>query len=137
VAPRKRNLQKRTSALDDKVQAWLRGEPTHVFFRLGKTPRSLKRYGAITATTSLMNTLTSSPGLVRTTGGPTTRRARRSARTRDASMTASCEGDAIDPEDPPTYESQASYLERHGLFLPGEKKRLTKYDWLPDALIAG
>ena len=29
-------------------------------------------------------------------------------------------GVPIDPNDPPTYESQASYLQRHGLLLPGE-----------------
>src|SRR5579871_2917646 len=34
-------------------------------------------------------------------------------------------GVALDPDDPPLFESQASYLDRHGLFLPGERKRLT------------
>src|ERR1019366_7684585 len=29
----------------------------------------------------------------------------------------------IDPEDPPTFESQASYLKRYGLLLAGEEKR--------------
>ncbi len=43
-------------------------------------------------------------------------------------------GVAIDPEDPPLFESHASYLGRHGLFLPGERKRLTKADWEPEAL---
>jgi hypothetical protein len=43
------------------------------------------------------------------------------------------EGVAIDAEDPPIYESQAAYLERHGLFLPGERRRLTKPDFEPEA----
>jgi hypothetical protein len=38
-------------------------------------------------------------------------------------------GVAIDPNDPPTYESQAAYLERHQLFLPGERRRLTRKDF--------
>lgn len=38
-------------------------------------------------------------------------------------------GVAIDPEDPPEFESQAAYLDRHGLFLPGEKRRLRAADW--------
>ena len=43
-------------------------------------------------------------------------------------------GVAIDPNNPPTYESEASYLDRHGLFLPGEKKRLKKADFEPETL---
>ena len=39
------------------------------------------------------------------------------------------EGVPIDAEDPPRFESEASYLERHGLFLPGEKDRLSKADF--------
>ncbi len=38
-------------------------------------------------------------------------------------------GVAIDPDDPPTFESQAAYLNRHGLFLAGEERRLKKADW--------
>lgn len=38
-------------------------------------------------------------------------------------------GVAIDDRDPPRYESEAAYLDRHGLFLPGERKRLKKADW--------
>src|SRR5882762_9486731 len=38
-------------------------------------------------------------------------------------------GVAIDPDDPPTFESQAAYLKRHGLFLAGEERRLRKADW--------
>jgi hypothetical protein len=44
------------------------------------------------------------------------------------------EGVAVDPDDPPTYESQAAYLERHGLFLPGERKRLMKNDFEPERM---
>jgi hypothetical protein len=36
-----------------------------------------------------------------------------------------------DPDDPPTYESEASYLRRHGLLLPGEAARLTPEDFEP------
>lgn len=32
-------------------------------------------------------------------------------------------GVAIDPADPPTFESEAAYLKRHGLFLAGEERR--------------
>jgi hypothetical protein len=32
--------------------------------------------------------------------------------------------DAIDPRDPPRYEAEASYLERHGLLGPRERRRL-------------
>ena len=42
-------------------------------------------------------------------------------------------GLAIDPNDPPIFESEAAYLERHGLFLPGERKRLRKVDFEPEA----
>jgi hypothetical protein len=35
-------------------------------------------------------------------------------------------GIAIDPDDPPTFESQAAYLKRHGLFLAGEARRMKK-----------
>jgi hypothetical protein len=40
-------------------------------------------------------------------------------------------GVAIDPNDPPLFESEASYLDRLGLFLPGERKRLTSDDFEP------
>ncbi len=43
-------------------------------------------------------------------------------------------GVAIDPNDPPVYESQAAYLKRHGLFMPGERKQLTAADFEPEAL---
>ncbi len=38
-------------------------------------------------------------------------------------------GQAIDPADPPRFESQAAYLRRHKLLLPGEEKRLTAADF--------
>lgn len=43
-------------------------------------------------------------------------------------------GVAIDSDDPPLYESEAAFLERHGLFLPGERKRLKKADFEPETL---
>jgi hypothetical protein len=42
--------------------------------------------------------------------------------------------DAIDPKNPPTFKSEAAYLRRHGLFLPGEEKRLTSADFEPEAV---
>jgi hypothetical protein len=38
-------------------------------------------------------------------------------------------GVAIDPADPPVFESQAAYLKRNDLFLAGEARRLKKADW--------
>ena len=38
-------------------------------------------------------------------------------------------GVAIGVDDPPVYESQATFLDRIGLLLPGERKRLKKADW--------
>jgi len=43
-------------------------------------------------------------------------------------------GVAIDPNDPPTFESQAAYLKRHGLLLAGEERRLRKVDWEAEAV---
>jgi hypothetical protein len=40
-------------------------------------------------------------------------------------------GKAIDPKAPPVYESEATYLTRLGLLLPGEAGRLTKKDFDP------
>jgi hypothetical protein len=42
--------------------------------------------------------------------------------------------EAYDPADPPLFESQASYLERHGLLLPGEHRLLRKDDFEPERL---
>ena len=38
-------------------------------------------------------------------------------------------GVSLDPRNPPVFDSQAAYLDRHGLFLPGERKRLGKADF--------
>lgn len=43
-------------------------------------------------------------------------------------------GVAIDPDDPPIFESQATYLKRHRLFLAGEERRLKKSDFEPEAI---
>jgi hypothetical protein len=42
---------------------------------------------------------------------------------------------AYDPANPPLYESQASYLLRHDLLLPGERRRLTEGDLDPEAIV--
>jgi hypothetical protein len=44
-------------------------------------------------------------------------------------------GTPLDTEDPPVYESQAAYLERLKLFLPGERKRLKPKDFEPENVI--
>jgi hypothetical protein len=41
---------------------------------------------------------------------------------------------AIDRDDPPRFESQATYLERHDLLMPGEKTRLSKKDYEPETI---
>lgn len=41
---------------------------------------------------------------------------------------------AIDPGNPPRFESQASYLRRHKLFLPGEEKRIPADAFVPEAV---
>jgi hypothetical protein len=38
---------------------------------------------------------------------------------------------AINPQNPPTYESQASFLDRYGLLLPGERRRIRDADFRP------
>lgn len=43
-------------------------------------------------------------------------------------------GVAVDPNDPPIFESEATYLDRHGLFLPGEKRRIPPDGWEPEAI---
>lgn len=40
-----------------------------------------------------------------------------------------------DPAKPALFESQAAYLDRHGLFLPGERKRLKAADFEPEAAV--
>lgn len=42
--------------------------------------------------------------------------------------------EGIDPAGPPVFESEAAYLKRHGLFLPGEEKRLTDADFRPEVI---
>jgi hypothetical protein len=41
---------------------------------------------------------------------------------------------AIDPADPPTFESQATYLRRHGLLTPEERARLTAGAFKPETV---
>ena len=43
-------------------------------------------------------------------------------------------GVAVDPADPPKFESEASYLARHKLFLPGERARLCPRDFWPERI---
>lgn len=43
-------------------------------------------------------------------------------------------GVAVDPSDPPCFESQAIFLERLGLLRPGELERLTEADSEPEAI---
>jgi hypothetical protein len=45
-------------------------------------------------------------------------------------------GKAIDPTNPPTFESEAAYLQRHGLLAPDEKRRLKPRDFKPIAIEA-
>jgi hypothetical protein len=51
----------------------------------------------------------------------------------DRYPTDSFKGVAIDPNDPPTFESQATYLKRLGLLLAGEERRS---DFEPEAIYA-
>ncbi|WP_028321264.1 hypothetical protein [Desulfatiglans anilini] len=46
------------------------------------------------------------------------------------------EGRPIDPSDPPKYESQASYLDRLNLFVPGERERIPPADFEPERIEA-
>jgi hypothetical protein len=46
-----------------------------------------------------------------------------------------CGHPAVDPRDPPTFESQAAYLTRLKLFEPGEENRLKPADFVPEAII--
>ncbi len=47
---------------------------------------------------------------------------------------ASREYQVYDENDPPAFESEASFLKRHRLFLPGEAARLTDADFAPEAV---
>jgi hypothetical protein len=42
--------------------------------------------------------------------------------------------DAYDPQDPPRFESQASFLARHGLLTADERERLPKTAFAPDVI---
>jgi hypothetical protein len=42
--------------------------------------------------------------------------------------------ETIDADDRPRFESQAAYLKRYGLFLPGEEERLTAADFEPEVV---
>jgi hypothetical protein len=42
----------------------------------------------------------------------------------------------FDPDNPPRFESQASYLDRHALLLPSERRRLRREDFEPEVLPA-
>jgi hypothetical protein len=44
-------------------------------------------------------------------------------------------GGPIYPDYPPVYESQAAYLDRHGLPLPGERLRLKPKDFEPEVIL--
>jgi hypothetical protein len=41
---------------------------------------------------------------------------------------------APDPSNPPTCESEATFLDRHGLLLPGERDRLADDDFRPQSI---
>lgn len=42
--------------------------------------------------------------------------------------------EGIDPDDPPSVESEAAYLRRHKMFLPGEEKRIPVDAFEPEAV---
>ena len=42
---------------------------------------------------------------------------------------------APSPSDSPIFESQAAYLKRHGLFLPGEERRVAKAAFIPEKIV--
>jgi hypothetical protein len=44
-------------------------------------------------------------------------------------------GVAIDPNDPPRYEAEAVYLDRHGLLTAGERAQLTSADFEPEIVL--
>jgi hypothetical protein len=41
---------------------------------------------------------------------------------------------AVDPSNPPIFEAEATFLERHGLLLRGERERLSEADFRPVAI---
>jgi hypothetical protein len=46
-------------------------------------------------------------------------------------------GVAIDVDDPPIFESEPSFLKRHGLFFPGEEERIPPEAWEPERVEIG
>jgi len=44
-------------------------------------------------------------------------------------------GKGINPDDPPRYESQPAFLDRHGLLKPAERRRLDDYDFEPEIVL--
>jgi hypothetical protein len=42
--------------------------------------------------------------------------------------------EGIDKADPPTFESEATYLKRNGLLSPGEERRIPPEAWEPEAV---
>jgi hypothetical protein len=47
-------------------------------------------------------------------------------------LSADFRGTPVDPQDPPVFESQAAFLDRHGLFAPGERDRVPADAWTPE-----
>lgn len=45
------------------------------------------------------------------------------------------EAEALDENDPPIFESQATYLDRHGLLTDSERKRLKPEDFEPESVL--
>ena len=42
---------------------------------------------------------------------------------------------AIDPDDPPRFESEAAYLRRHGLLEPGEARRVRRDEFVSETVV--
>jgi hypothetical protein len=40
----------------------------------------------------------------------------------------------LDPRNPPLYEAQATFLDRYGMLLPGERRRLSAADFKPEPI---
>jgi hypothetical protein len=49
-----------------------------------------------------------------------------------AQMSERFRGVPLDPADPPRYEAQATFLDRHGLFVEGERDRVPAAAWRPE-----
>jgi hypothetical protein len=46
-------------------------------------------------------------------------------------------GPAIDPANPPLYESEATFLDRNGMLVKGERARLKPEDFAPESVDVG